>query len=233
MSEAASIPRDAATVIVARDGTDGLEVFLLRRSASSAFAPDQYVFPGGGVDAGDDMVAGGPDTEHTLRIAAIRESFEEAGILFVRPAPDAATVSAARARALAERAAFGDVLAWLGVAPDVTALVPFSRWITPAGQTRRFDARFYVARLPTRQEAIADAHETHDGVWLSPKSALERYRRGELAMIFPTVKHLERIAPYMLLDDLEAFARSKSITPVMPSTHDGALGIAPELEDQW
>ena len=131
---------------------------------------------------------------------------------------------------------FGEVLEQLGVAVDASQLVYFSRWITPKAEmaTRRFDARFFVARAPENQIAEADAAEVLDGRWLGPREALAAQARGEIGLIFPTIKHLERIAPYRTVDELLAFARAKTIVTVSPDVQPGPrFVLIEELENAW
>lgn len=233
--------RDAATVLVLRETAEGLEVYLTRRSARSAFLPEFYVFPGGAVDAADAVEArallrgSAGDVEPALAYAAVRETFEEVGLLFADRPVDAEALAAARRAVLAGETTFAQAVRELGVALDAGRYLRyFSRWITPAGEPRRFDARFFVARAPAEQIAEADAVEVHDGRWLRPADALALAERGELRLIFPTIKHLERIAPYARIDELFAFAERKPIVTVAPSVDDGrTFSIAPELEAAW
>lgn len=233
--------RDAATVIVAREGSDGPAVFMVRRHAKATFLPDRYVFPGGAVDPEDRGLvdrlrgsAGAVDPAYV--VTAARETFEEVGLLFAdRPVTADALVAARRALQAGELD-FGAVLARLDVALDADRLRYFSRWITPKDELapRRFDARFFVARVPDGQVAEADAAEVYDGAWYRPHDALDAHARGEIELIFPTIKHLERIAPYRTVDALLAFAASKDVTAVMPEVGaDRAFFIPRELENAW
>lgn len=244
MSETAAELSDAATVMVVRDSAEGPLVFMVRRSARSAFLPDLYVFPGGRVDAADRHdagalltgSAGAVDPVHVL--TAARETFEEVGLLFAdRPVAPGPLAQARRALLAGERA-FGQVLRELSVAVDASRLHYFSNWITPKGEfARRFDTRFFVARAPRDQVAEADAAEVSDGRWLGPRQALAAHERGEIGLIFPTIKHLERIAPYPTVDALLAFARTKpvrTVSPELQEVHDGrTIVMRPELENAW
>jgi recombination protein RecT len=216
-------PLPASTVIVARDAGPDIEVFMLRRSARSSFMPDVYVFPGGRVDASD----GSSDAQTRVRgdcspagpahiYAAARETFEEAGFLFATSsvAPDA--LHAARIAMLAGTMTFDAVLASFDTSIDASAFTYFSRWITPVIEPKRFDARFFIARGPAEQLAQADTYETEDGRWISPRHALKQYAAGEFALVFPTIKHLERLADYSNVDALISFAKTKPIITVMP-----------------
>jgi 8-oxo-dGTP pyrophosphatase MutT (NUDIX family) len=234
--------RDAATVIVAREGPDGPAVFMVRRHAGAVFLPDRYVFPGGAVDPADRALAAtrlrgsAGDVDPAYVVTAVRETFEEVGLLFAdRAVPQAALIDARRALA-AGTLDFAGVLTQLDVALDAGRLRYFSRWITPKDELapRRFDARFFVARVPDDQVAEADAAEVHDGAWYRPVDALRAHERGEIDLIFPTIKHLERIAPYRTVDELLAFAASKSVAAVMPDVGgDRVFSIPRELENAW
>lgn len=234
--------RDAATVIVAREAAGGLAVLMVRRGAGAAFLPDRYVFPGGAVDPIDHALArthlvGSPGAvEPAYVMTAARETFEEVGLLFShRPVAGAAAAQARRALLAGERT-FGALLDELDVKIDARLLRYFSRWITPKAEIakRRFDARFFVARCPADQIAEADAVEVHDGRWFRPAAALAAYERGEIGLIFPTIKHLERIAPFRGVDDLMEFAETKSIAAVMPNVSADAVFSFPDgLEDAW
>ena len=233
---------DAATVIVGRDTSEGLQVFMVRRSARAVFLPDQYVFPGGRVDDADRAVAArrlhgsAGDIDPAYALTAARETFEEVGLLFAdRPVHDAQLAGLRQAMHAGE-IAFGDVLERLDVSIDASQFQYFSRWITPKAElaTRRFDARFFVARAPQDQVAEADATEVLDGRWIAPADALAANARGEINLIFPTIKHLERIAPYGTVDELLAFARTKPIVTVSPDVQPGPqFVLIPELENAW
>ncbi len=236
--------RDAATVMVVREGTEGPLVFMVRRSARSAFLPDLYVFPGGRVDAADREDAArlltgsaGP-VDPVYALTAARETFEEVGLLFADRPVEAGALAAARRALLAGETTFGQALRGLGVAVDASRLHYFSNWITPKGEfARRFDTRFFAARAPQDQVAEADAFEVSDGRWLRPADALAAHARGEIGLIFPTIKHLERIAPYATVDALLDFARTKPILTVSPElqeVRDGrVIVMQPELENAW
>lgn len=214
--------------MLVRPEAEGYAVYLTRRSARSRFMPDAVVFPGGAVDesdailarsAGADNIAGGASA--TLAVAALRELFEEAGILLARDATGgtiqiaAHDLAALRAELLAGLS-FATLLERRAFALDFGALAYYSNWITPATEPIRFDAHFFIARAPARQIAAADAIEVHDGVWLAPAAALAASDRGELHLRFPTRKHLERLARFDDIDALVAHARARTVTPVAP-----------------
>jgi 8-oxo-dGTP pyrophosphatase MutT (NUDIX family) len=171
-----TVPRQAATVILLRGGSETLEVLLVRRTPHARFMGGVWVFPGGAVDAGE----GEGDAAH--RIAAVRELHEEAGI----------------------------------VLDDATALVKFSRWITPAEVVVRFDTHFFLAPLPDGQEATIDGDEIVDQGWFTPAGALAASERGEIALVFPTIKHLEQLGGFESADALLAYARGRVVGPVQP-----------------
>ncbi len=133
-----------------------------------------------------------------------------------------------------EAAAVRELLEEAGVRIEAGALVPFSHWITPQTQPHRFDTRFFLARLPLGQEAQADEVETHDGVWIAPRAALLCYGDGTFPMIYPTIKHLERLLLFRDLDELFAFAQAKAIATVTPKTYDGNIfAMNRDLEYRW
>jgi 8-oxo-dGTP pyrophosphatase MutT (NUDIX family) len=234
--------RDAATVIVGRDTSEGLQVFMVRRSARAVFLPDQYVFPGGRVDDADRDAAArrlhgsAGDVDPAYAMTAARETFEEVGLLFADRPVHVADLADLRRSMHAGEMSFADVLERLDVSIDASQLQYFSRWITPKAElaTRRFDARFFVGRAPADQVAEADATEVLDGRWIAPADGLAANARGEINLIFPTIKHLERIAPYRTVDELLAFARTKPIVTVSPDVQPGPrFLLIPELENAW
>src|SRR3954471_17825197 len=171
-----TVPRQAATVIVLRGGSERLEVLMVRRTPKARFMGGAWVFPGGAVDAHE----GEGDASH--RAAAVREVREEAGIAL----------------------------------PDPGALVPFARWITPPEITMSFDTYFFLAAAPSGQEAEPDGHEIVDARWFEPARALAGHEAGELLMVFPTIKNLERIAGFGSADELLAWAAAREVKPVQP-----------------
>jgi 8-oxo-dGTP pyrophosphatase MutT (NUDIX family) len=190
--------RDAATVMLVRDGTDGVEVFMVRRSLRLVFAGGAHVFPGGAVDPADREMGEG---DLAFRVAAVRECFEEAGFLLAVDAAgdlvsleDPATADrffeyrrqiASGARSLA------DVCAAEGLRPAVDRMHYVSRWITPEGSPRRFDTRFFVCAAPERQTPLHDAEETIAHEWARPADVLERHREGGVDLMTPTQRSLE------------------------------------------
>ena len=239
---ALEVPRLAATVMLVRDLMPrGIEVYVVRRSARSAFMPDAYVFPGGALDAADaepqavarlDSVPAGVPAE--FAVAAIRELFEEAGVLLARRTDGAqfAHDDVVEARASLEREGFDATIERLQLSLSGSALSYYSRWITPPVETtRRFDTRFFVARAPEGQLASADAVETHDGLWIAPATALGRGDRDEIVLVFPTRKHLERLAEFDTVAELVEHSRARTPGPIMPDVDaDGTISLPPELQ---
>jgi 8-oxo-dGTP pyrophosphatase MutT (NUDIX family) len=132
------------------------------------------------------------------------------------------------------RAAVRELFEEAGVRIDPAALVPFSHWITPESEPRRYDTHFFFAPAPADQIARADAVETHDGIWVTPSDALARYRAGRFHLVYPTIKHLQRLLPFATLEDVAAFARRKAVVTILPSdAPGGGFVIPPELEDAW
>jgi 8-oxo-dGTP pyrophosphatase MutT (NUDIX family) len=234
-------PQAAATVMIGRDSRAGIEFFMLRRSSRSVFMPDVYVFPGGRVEAQDRSLAArrqadstplSPDPAYTY--AAARETFEESGLLFAADPVDERALAAARRRILAGTHTFAELLDELDTHVDTDALRYFSHWVTPPFETRRFDTHFFVARAPVGQAALADASETYDGRWIVAAEALAGHANGTFALIYPTIKHLERLAAFPTLDLLLDYTARKSIHTVMPSIEpDRTFAIPPALEGVW
>lgn len=223
--------RDAATIVLLRDGAAGLETLLMRRPDSMAFAPGMHVFPGGRVDPAQDTeptvrgtVRVGPRTDPALAraliVAGIRETFEEAGVLLAldrsgRPAvPDDGW---ARDRQASETASgFPAVLRRRKLHIQADLLVPIAHWITPEVETRRFDTRFLAAALPAGQDVDAHVTEADSAHWMAPAEALAEYRRGALAMLPPTVAVLADLAGQRSVGDALHWARSREVVPLMP-----------------
>jgi 8-oxo-dGTP pyrophosphatase MutT (NUDIX family) len=218
--------RLAATVMLVRDGpVGGIEVFMLRRSDRSAFAPDAFVFPGGTVDPVD---YDGPPVWPSERIDA---NFR-ATIPHELPASEP-PVDRRAAEALV-RAAVRELHEEAGIAVDPTELGLFSHWITPPTEPRRYNTHFFIARAPQGSLGVADAVETHDAVWIVPRDALHHYHHGQFRLVYPTIKHLERLQTFDTSGGVLAFARRKSIQTIMPdrAPDDGFVMPAP-LEGNW
>ena len=206
-------PRPSATVLVIR-GKDPWELLMVQRPGGADFAPGAWVFPGGTVQEDDRAWA------DEIRAAAFRELFEEAGILLARGARDA---DCKRVRRLLQRgSSFGAALQKAGLQPDFEALVMFARWVTPSLLRRRFDARFYLARMPEGQAVRPQEGEVTDWMWISPTRAL-----GDpgVTLVYATRAVLESIAD--ATDPSSLFARAlalKSIPIVEPRLVQTAHG---------
>lgn len=237
------VPVPAATVTLLRDTARGLEVLMLQRNFQSGFMPGMFLFPGGALDPGDraDAVLSrcpGMDDEGasaTLGLvhgglaywaAAIRESFEEAGVLLAYD--DRGTLVNPREAERLERfdeyrrklnAGDEDLAPMLeneGLTLAVDRMTYFSHWITPERAPRRYDTRFFAAIAPEGQEATADNVEAIHHVWVNPAQAVERHRAGEFNMRTPTIRTLEAFAPYDNADTLIDALRDQRVKAIMP-----------------
>lgn len=223
--------------------TSPLEVLLVRRNLQSDFVGGAYVFPGGAVDPDDGgpvaaSCSRGPDDAAASRIlglpagglaywvATVRECFEEAGVLLAYAGPEATALLSLRAPAAAERFArlrdevnagrcrFVDACHREGIVLALDRVHYFSHWVTPEGAPRRYDTRFFVAEAPPGQVAAHDAGETVASAWLRPADALERYRDGEIELIFPTIRTLQAIGRFATAGELVAAAAAAGRVPV-------------------
>ena len=212
MSEPESAPRPAATVVLLRPGPAGPEVLLTRRPTTMAFAADMHVFPGGAVDPGDrdarltarsavsadDAAAalGGsiaPGEALARYVAALRELFEEAGVLLAEPSLDAATATSAREALLAGTSTMADLAEALDLRLRTDLLAPIGHWTTPPIMARRFDTRFFAAELPDGAEATFETDEIVGHRWETPRAALEAMAAGDIAMWIPTSATLQQL----------------------------------------
>jgi 8-oxo-dGTP pyrophosphatase MutT (NUDIX family) len=206
--------REAATVMLVRDAPE-LEVFMLRRNPESVFAGGAYVFPGGAVDP-DDRALG---DDRRFWVAAVRETFEEAGVLLARTrghdtpfdasAAAVADLAEDRLRLLTGAATFADVLDAHAAHVDLEALVPFARWITPAPSPRRFDTWFFAAAAPDGHAYEHDDNEAVASEWIRPADALARARADDIELIYPTVRTLLVMARYATAAEFLADARMR------------------------
>jgi recombination protein RecT len=198
--------RPAATVLLMRDGPGGLEVLMTRRSMTASFAPGAYVFPGGGIDAADAQAHGmaqrrpkQSDLHLTQAIAAIRESFEELGILFARHAQGRWADNADIAQ-IDRKAPFATQCQAKGLTLAADQVFVLAHWITDRDLPRRFDVPFLVARMPEGQTPVADESEQFEPVWVRPQDALERHAAGQFFIIFPTIRTLDRLKAFATVD---------------------------------
>jgi 8-oxo-dGTP pyrophosphatase MutT (NUDIX family) len=211
---AALVPRPAATVLVVRDSLDGLEVLMVRRSSEAVFFGGAHVFPGGALEPGDAdpelavRISGVDDVTASALlgvasgglaswVAAVRECFEETGVLLGGDAgspPEPGVLAAVREALRTGTGSLAAFLARAGLVLDLGGLRYFGHRITPPGQPRRFDTRFFVTRAPAGVDARADAVETFDPVWLAPEAALGAADRGEISLAPPTVTCLRTLS---------------------------------------
>ncbi len=210
--------KPAATVMLVRDAdVGGIEVFMMRRTTKAAFAGGMYVFPGGAVDAEDS----------SYEIAAIRECFEEAGVLLARHENGsflrfddpvlAERFTRYRHDVHEGRCSMTKVLLEEGLHASTDELHWVSHWVTPFGEVRRFDTRFFVTATPQDQEPLHDDKELDDSLWVSPSVALSRSRQGELLMLPPTTVNLQFLADHVSVGSVLASAASSGTPPrVLP-----------------
>src|SRR6201997_4392753 len=235
--------RPASTILLLRDGAQGpddksreeIEVFMMVRHHEIEFSSGALVFPGGSVDAGDrdiiarpELYSGGEGCEAgalSFRIAAIRETFEESGILLARPKGATALVDAKRASEIetAHRAAlnerkitFLDMLAQNDLWLALDELVPYAHWITPEGMPKRFDTWFFLAAAPPDQLGAHDGRESTDSIWVSPREALEGGDSGRFKLPFPTTRNLIKLGRQGSVAGALDDARGKPVVTVMP-----------------
>ncbi|MET8814243.1 NUDIX hydrolase [Streptomyces sp. NPDC004549] len=231
-------PRRAATVLLLRDTPTGPAVHMLRRRASMAFAGGAYAYPGGGVDPRDDdreIGWAGPSRAwwadrlgvdengaQAVVCAAVRETFEEAGVLLAGGGPDAVVGDtsgddweADRAALIAHELSFAEFLDRRGLVLRSDLLGAWTRWITPEFETRRYDTWFFVAALPEGQRTRETSGEADRTVWTRPEDAAAGYDRGELLMMPPTIATLRQLLPYGTAAEALAAAPERDMTPVL------------------
>jgi 8-oxo-dGTP pyrophosphatase MutT (NUDIX family) len=235
--------RDASTVVLLRDGPAGLQAWLLTRVTQMVFAAGMSVFPGGRVEpddaelpfapgAGERVAAGFGCDEPTARAllgAAVRETFEETGVLLTSPA---AELTDARAGVEDGTVDFGQLLREHGLTVDAQALHPWAHWVTPEGEPRRYDTHFFVAALPTGAQADDLTSEASVASWVGVDEALEQAERGERGLLPPTLMTLSSLEPYATAADVIAAAADRQIETIRPSLlrgEDGSLLV--ELPD--
>ncbi len=241
---AAEVPiRDAATVALLRDRDGGgIEAWMLTRVTAMAFAAGMSVFPGGRAETQDallpfagDLVTparqfGCDDAMARLLVgAAVRETFEETGVLLTRgdPSPLLAGpdgLAAARVEVEAGRRDFGELLRQSGLVADADLVRPWARWVTPAGEARRYDARFFVAALPGRADAADVTTESSAAEWIEPATALAQGRSGDRLLMPPTVATLTSLVPFERVADVLAAVAARDLTPVRPRLQTAADG---------
>lgn len=243
-----AVPKEAATVVLIREGPPGLECFLVRRHKASGFMAGAFVFPGGKLDP-EDMSAAmlarvqpserarhaqrleptpgqalPPERAVGLAVATLRELFEEAGVLLARPVGADELVRGDgvpvwRRELLAGAVAFGALLEREGLELALDHLEYWDHWITPSAEPRRFDTRFFVARMPEGQSAEIDDAETTDSRWLDPEAALAAHRAGSLFLPPPTERTLEGLLGLRSFEALTRAAAARVVAPILPKLH--------------
>ncbi|QBF45019.1 NUDIX hydrolase [Janibacter limosus] len=238
----------ASTVMLVRDDEGPLEVFMLRRVSSMAFAPSMHVFPGGGVDrrdAEDEVPWAGPSVEEwaetldtdeasarMLVAAAVREIFEETGVLLASPVSDESqapeldrdVAADLRARLVAHEIGFGQVLLEHHLVLRSDLLRYRAHWITPEVEPRRYDTRFFIAAVPEGQDPDGDTSEADHCEWLRPDAAVGAFEDGDLMLMPPTLVCLEQLAEVSTVS--AALAQAIAIVPVMPQLVQTEAGPA-------
>ena len=245
-------PKLASTVMLVRDDEGPLEVFMLRRASSMAFAPSMHVFPGGGVerrDAEDELPWAGPAVEEWAEVfgtdeasarmlvaAAIREIFEETGVLLASPASgeaetphlDPAVAADLRARRVRQEIGFGQVLLEHHLVLRSDLLRYRAHWITPEVEPRRYDTRFFVAALPPGQQPDGETSEADLSEWVHPRDVLGAFGDGDVMLMPPTLVCLEQLAEVTTVS--AALGQDQPIAPVMPRLVETAAGPAMQAE---
>lgn len=225
-------PIPSATVMVVRDGPDGIEVFMLVRNRVIDFASGALVFPGGKVDADDrdprwsDLAPHGVEhPERSYWVASVRETFEETGLL-IADAGNGTPVAAAEAARITETAQkeiasgarrFSDLVASAGLTIATTRMVPFAHWITPVTMPKRFDTHFFLAEAPAGQTATHDGGETVESVWINPLQAIREAEAGTRTLVPATTLNLEKLAKAKTVRDAFELARTNPIVTITPT----------------
>lgn len=251
-------PRPAATVVLLREGPAGPEALLLRRHRRSGFAADAWVFPGGVVDLADrdpalgERLDGPSAAEWAARLgladpaeaqgyvaAALREAFEETGILLARwDGVGAVHAEAAASLEVARRALLGGVVGMRetvvgnGMRLSGDALLYLAHWITPEPEPRRYDTRFFAARVSAGAECVVHEAELVEARWLAPAEAVARFHTGELKMLPPTVRTLARLAEFHALPELWEALRDAPVPAILPRMRRHPEGVAIEVPDE-
>ncbi len=232
------IPRAAAAVVLLRDGAHGAEVFMVRRHVRSEFVPDVYVFPGGTVKSDDAATELNPNwcVAATLpagdataqgagfRVAALRECFEEAGILLAHrrgapfvPTPEEITRIATYRHALNKRTmTLSAIVEREGLRLATDALLHWAHWITPEAYPLRFDTQFFLAAAPSEQQAEHDNLETTASGWITPEAALDRYEHGDFPLVFATLHQLRALSGFATVGDAWARFANAHVRTIQP-----------------
>lgn len=219
--------RPAATVLLLRDGADGLQVFMVIRHREVDFASGAAVFPGGRVEEADRGIAARISSSETdvFRVAAVREAFEECGVLLATEREGRALIGGARMKAVeaAHRAelnagarGFAAVLEEEGLVPALDRMVHYAHWITPEGRPKRFDTHFFACEAPADQLALHDGREAVESHWMRPATIIEEANAGRMTLVFATRRNLERLARHATVAEALEAARREPVVTVLP-----------------
>ncbi len=247
-------PRDAATVILLRENSrPPFELFLIRCHRNQSFMGGAFVFPGGALDASDcdpglaGFVKNGSvekivarlnepltsrETSLGLFFAAVRETFEEAGVLLTESLPDQ---NALQRFTPFRKSLHNGSLTLKDLAGneklffDLDDLMPYSRWITPAIESKRFDTRFFVAKMPENQKSGHDDVELVESLWLTPEEALKKQIDHEILLMPPTLKTIEELSSYDSIDHVYSALRQRKILPILPQAFETESGFGVKL----
>lgn len=252
--------KPAATIALLRDSPSRMEILLLRRDRSASFVPGAYVFPGGRVDQADwtkttlarvdgltpETAAdrlGLADTNPpaiAYYVAALREAFEETGILIgVGPNSEApptaaedANIEVLRNGLMEGHVSFTEALEQLSCRIDGSSIEYLAHWITPEREPRRFDTRFFAARVQADTKPMFDPREMTDAVWVTPQDAISRNQAGTLPMIFPTISTLQQLADYATAEDALREIGNASIPTVLPRLIITEKGVSLNIDEE-
>lgn len=257
-----STPKDSATVILVRQAQGKtMEVFLARRHVNQSFMAGAFVFPGGRLEAADadsaltEFISAKDDfhphsllqdnaltkkTALSFFFCAIRETFEETGVLFART-KGGHSIDFGNAVIKSRFAAYRQLLNLGNITlPEIARqeelilmpklLIPYSHWITPEIVPKRFSTRFFLAELPQGQSATTDKDELTSSLWVTPHDALQMYTAGKITLMPPTLKTIEEMAKFISLDELFAAARNRTIYPIMPQPMKNGLMLPHDPE---
>jgi 8-oxo-dGTP pyrophosphatase MutT (NUDIX family) len=222
--------RPSSTVLIVRDGRSGIEVFMVGRERQVDFASGVLVFPGGKVDPDDHAevwphIAPPTAPDHAYWIAAVRETFEESGLLIARRADTSKPVSAVEAAAVASRfrtplldgaTTFSAIAREAGIEPDFSAMVPFAHWITPVTIPKRFETHFFLVSAHDGQVAEHDGREAVRSFWIRPQDLLADVEAGRQSLVPATKANIEMLGESDTVANAMTASRQRTIVPVMP-----------------
>ena len=231
-------PVPAATVISLRDAPTGIEVLMVQRTKKADFAGGALLFPGGKVDDSDYEIIKSaccgltdeiPDNLRAIRIAGVREMFEEAGLIFARERGENQVINKDRAEQikdkyradlLSQKITFHEIVKVENLIVASDLLVPFAHWITPITGRKRFDTHFLVAKTPTGHIASHDGSETLDTIWIDPLSAINEAEKGKRRVVFPTRMNLKKVSESETAEAAIERAKATPVVTVLPEVHD-------------